>query len=328
MEPTTPALASRATAQSDTMPKTIPDVTELQISAVGIGCAPVGFLKADQKQVTRLLNELLDEGVNVIDTAAADGDSEVLIGNAIAHRRDECVLVSKCGQPFDDLDGEAWSPKLIHQTIDRSLKRLKTDYLDVMLLHSCDLNVLWQGDALAALTDAQQAGKIRFLGFSGDNKAMDFAAGFHDVDVIETSINICDHANVEAVTKAALKRNLVVIAKRPLANAAWKKLCDQSGYCRDCAETYKWRLVEMQVTPEDLGFEGDPAVVWPEIALRFTLGLPAVNCAVIGTTSIEHAKANLRAAEKGSLPLNAMMKLRAAFAAAEHRSGEKWSAQT
>ena len=107
--------------------------TGLEVSALGFGGGPVGFLGTEQRQVTEILSYLLDSGVTFIDTAAGYPGSEEAIGNAVSDRRDEYVLVSKCGQAFDDLDGEAWSPTVIGQTVDRALRRLKTDHLDVML---------------------------------------------------------------------------------------------------------------------------------------------------------------------------------------------------
>src|SRR5690606_1362314 len=96
--------------------------TGLDVSVIGFGAAPIGLLETEQQQVARILNQLLDEGINLIDTAAMYRGSEEAIGNAVGHRREEYILVSKCGQEFDDLEGEAWSPKLISLTVERALK--------------------------------------------------------------------------------------------------------------------------------------------------------------------------------------------------------------
>ena len=70
---------------------------------------------------------------------------------------------------------------------------------------------------MAALAKARAAGKIRFLGYSGDNDAAAYAAGLPEVDVLEMSINICDQANLETALPAARKRDLGVLVKRPIA---------------------------------------------------------------------------------------------------------------
>src|SRR5205809_4390802 len=173
--------------------------TNLSVSVLGFGGAPIGYLNTDRQRVSRVLTLLLDGGVNLIDTAASYHGSEELIAETIGNRRDQFVLVSKCGGKLDDIDAPAWSPQLITQTVDRSLRRLKTDRIDVMLLHTCGMEVLEKGDALAALAKARDAGKIRHAGYSGDNEEAAYAASLPDVAVIQTSISIADQANIDVV---------------------------------------------------------------------------------------------------------------------------------
>jgi len=198
-------------------------------SVLGFGSAPIGYLETEQEQAGRLLNLMLDSGVNLIDTAASYPGSEEMIAKAIGHRRGEFVLVSKCGGKLPDLEDPAWSPALIEKTVDRSLKRLNTDHLDIMLLHSCDLGKLQNGGVIEPLVKAREAGKIRFVGYSGDNEAAAYAAGLADIAVIETSINIVDQCNIDKVLPVCIDRKLGVLAKRPIANAAWKDLEQQQG---------------------------------------------------------------------------------------------------
>lgn len=302
--------------------------TDYQVSMLGFGGAPIGVLETDQQRVERILNLLLDEGVNLLDTAAMYRGSEEAIGKAVAHRRDEYFLVSKCGQAFEDLPGQPWSAEVIAHTVDRALRRLQTDHLDLMLLHSCDLGTLKQGEALEALVKARDAGKLRHVGYSGDNEAAAYAAGLDDVAVIQTSVNICDQVNIDDVLPLTQQNNIGVMAKRPIANAAWKKLSDQPGFYSTYAETYTKRFAAMGLTPADLGFDGDPAQLWPEVALRFTLSQPGVHTAIIGTTNPDHVRTNLAAAAKGPLPTETIAKLRSAFQQAEQAAGQEWTGQT
>src|SRR3954454_7051562 len=186
--------------------------TGLSVAPLGFGAAPIGFLKTEQDRVATMLNFMLDAGVNLIDTAAMYEGSEELIGRAVGHRRSEYVLVSKCGTPVPDIDAPAWSAELVSKTVDRALKRLRTDHLDVMLLHSCELDTLKKGEALGALVKAREAGKIRHAGYSGDNETVAYAAGLPDVAVIETSINLVDQANLDAVLPVCRRQNVGVIA--------------------------------------------------------------------------------------------------------------------
>lgn len=300
--------------------------TGLEVSTLGFGAAPIGLLETEQQRVAGILNTLLDEGVNLIDTAASYAGSEEAIGKAVGHRRDEYVLVSKCGQEFDDLPGEKWSEQVILATVDRALKRLQTDYLDVMLLHSCSLATFQRGEAIGALAKAREAGKIRFAGYSGDNEAVAVAAQHPEVAVVETSINITDQANISGLLPVARQNNVGVIAKRPIANAAWKALSDQPGFYSDYAKTYHERFKAMGLTLEDLGVGGDED--WASVALRFTLSQPGVHTAIIGTTNPDNARRNIEAAGRGPLPDEALQKITEAYARAEKESGKNWEAQT
>ena len=302
------------------LPRRLFGSTGWNATCIGFGGAPIGYLKTERDNVNAILNYLLDEGVNLIDTAAVYPGSEEAIAHAIGHRRKEFLLVSKCGNRVADFTDPAWSPALITKTIDRSLKLLNTQVIDVMLLHSCDLQTLERGDAVAALVAAQKAGKIRWAGYSGDNQAAAHAASLADISVIETSISVADQANIDAVLPIARQRKLGVIAKRPIANAAWKDPGDQRGIYAGYASEYHHRLKLMDLSPAQLG-----ANDWPELALRFTLSVTGVHCAIIGTTSISNARTNLFNAEKGPLPRDAVEKIRLAFTRA--KGNQDWPGQ-
>lgn len=299
--------------------------TGLSVSALGFGSAPVGFLLTEQRQVTGVLNRLLDRGVNVIDTAAAYDGSEEAIGKAVSHRRADYVLISKCGQSFAGLPGEAWSAELITATVDRALRRLQTDHIDVMLLHSCGLNVLRNGAALEALVKAREAGKISFAGYSGDNEEAAFAATFPDIAVIEASINVCDQANLASLLPLTQKQNIGIVAKRPIANGAWRLPEQQSGLYREYARPYHERFKAMGLRTEDLGV---PDRDWARLALLFTLSQPGVHTAIVGTTSPENALRNVEAVENMAVTADAILTIRGAFQRAEKQSGESWKALT
>ena len=302
--------------------------TGLQVSQLGFGAAPIGYLNTEREKVRKILNLLLDRGVNVIDTAASYEGSEEAIAEAIGHRRKDFVLTSKCGGSLPDLDAPAWSTELIRKTVDRSLRRLRTDRLDVMLLHSCDLHTLQRGEAIGGLVEAQKAGKLRWPGYSGDNEAAAWAAGRTEIAVIETSISILDEVNIDIVLPKTRANNIGVLAKRPIANAAWKPLSSQPGLYQGYAKTYTDRFAKMGLKIEDLGFKGRPEEVWPQIALRFTLSIEDVHSAIIGTTRPDNAERNIQYAEKGPLPPDVVKKIRFAFEKAQASAGGGWSGQT
>ena len=297
--------------------------TGLDVSVLGFGSAPIGYLNADQERASSILNLLLDSGVNLFDTGASYPGSEQMIGRALGHRRDEIVVVSKCGGKLPDLQEKMWTPEIVAKTVDRSLKNLGMDHLDVMLLHSCDLMVLKDGGLIAPLVKAREAGKIKFLGYSGDNEAAAYAAGLDEVAVIETSINIADQINIEKVLPICRAMNLGVLAKRPIANACWKDPNTQQGIYKAYSKIYTERLGQMKLKPGELGFmDAD----WTETALRFTLSQPGVHSALIGTQNIDNARKNIAIAGKGPLPAEVVKKIREAFAAADPEG--RWTGQT
>jgi aryl-alcohol dehydrogenase-like predicted oxidoreductase len=297
--------------------------TGLRVSPLGFGSAPIGYLKTEREKVAKILNLLLDQGANVIDTAASYEGSEEEIAAAVGHRRDEYVLISKCGGKVPQAQGEAWSAELIRNTVDAALRRLRTERIDVMLLHSCDLMTLKKGEALEALVKAREAGKIAFAGYSGDNEAAAWAAAHKDVAVIQTSVNLVDQINIDMVLPVARKHNVGVLAKRPIANSAWRGLDAFSSFYPQYVKPYWERFQGLRLTPQDLGFESPKD--WAEIALRFTLAQGGVHTAIIGTTNPDNARANIEAANKGPLPAEAVKKIRDAF---KHAAAEGWPGLT
>ena len=297
--------------------------TGLSVSPLGFGAASIGLLDTDQKRVSLILNQLLDDGINLIDTAASYAGSEEAIGKAVAHRRDEYLLVSKCGQSLPDLQGREWSGPLIRATVDRSLKRLRTDRIEVMLLHSCSLETLRRGEAIEALVKARDAGKILFAGYSGDNEAAVFAARHSELAVVEASISIVDQANIDALLPITRENGTGLIAKRPIGNAAWRPLGDLPIFYQEYARPYHERFEAMGLHLDDLGLDPE-STDWAEVALRFTLSQPGVDCAIIGTTSPYNARVNADVASMPPLPARTVQIIRQAFFQARQESGEDW----
>ena len=127
--------------------------TKMQVSVLGFGGSEIGYEHASPETVAKLLNGALDAGLNVIDTAECYGESEELIGRAIGHHRGDMYLFTKCGHAAG-LDLPDWSPRLLEQSIERSLQRLRTDHLDLVQLHSCSRELLQQGEVIEVLQRA------------------------------------------------------------------------------------------------------------------------------------------------------------------------------
>src|SRR3954466_10607698 len=110
--------------------------TDMQVSVLGFGGAEIGFERASEGTVADLLKGALDAGLNVIDTGECYEGSEELIGRTVADRREDYYLFTKCGHPRG-VGSEDWSPASLLESIERSLRRMRTDRLDLIQLHSC-----------------------------------------------------------------------------------------------------------------------------------------------------------------------------------------------
>lgn len=296
--------------------------TDMNVSALGFGAAEIGFENASAETVKTLLQGALDAGLNVIDTAECYGRSEELIGQAVSQRRRDFYLFSKCGHPNGVESGANWSPKSILASIGRSLQRLKTDHLDIVQLHSCSEPILRDGDAIAALQTARDRGYTRYLGYSGDGQAARYAVECGAFDTLQTSINIADQEAIDLTLPLARERHIGVIAKRPIANAAWKtghKPIDSYHHeYWQRLNTLDYEFLDQMDQPANLAGT-------VSIALRFTLSLSGVHCAIVGTSKADRWKENARMLEPGPLPENELQAIRARW---EDVAPRTWIGQT
>jgi aryl-alcohol dehydrogenase-like predicted oxidoreductase len=256
----------------------------------------------------------LDQGLNVIDTAECYMDSEEKVGRALRGKRQQCLLFTKCGhvppvgpaglvtragrklwRPINRALGRTlvdWDPRLLERSIDQSLRRLQTDWIDLIQLHSCSEELLRQGAVIEVLQRARQAGKARSIGYSGDGAAALYAVESGQFDTLQTSVNLADQQSIELTLPLAAERAMGVIAKRPVANAVWKhSVKPENSY----HHVYWDRIEELRY---DFLRNQDQAV---EMALRFTLTAPAVQTAIVGTTKPDHWRKNAGYASAGSL---------------------------
>ena len=293
--------------------------TGLQVSRLGVGLAEIGFqlALADQARAAEVLNAALDGGINFLDTAACYGVSEELIGRTVAHRRQEYVLATKCGHVAGGYEGQEWTAQTIEDSIDRSLIRLQTDYLDLVQLHSCGVDVLERGEVIQALLDAKQAGETRFIGYSGDNEAALWAIESGLFDTLQTSFNLVDQRARTHLFPQAKAKGMGIIVKRPIANGAWGASKSPSEY----ANTYFERAQEMAA----LGpVPGAPEGRIP-LSLGFTFAHDDVDTIIVGTRNPEHMRTNIQWTET-ELPIaaQAVEELHRRF----EQLGAQWEQQT
>jgi aryl-alcohol dehydrogenase-like predicted oxidoreductase len=240
--------------------------TGLQLPALGFGAFkigrnqgikyPTGYELPDDATVDRLLNGALDLGLTLIDTAPAYGVSEERIGRCLARRRRDFVLSTKVGETFENgVSHYDYSGTAIRASLERSLRRLQTDVLDLVFIHSQgeDLAIQRETDVVSILQDFRQRGLIRAIGLSGKTVAgAELALDWADVVMVEYHLDDRSH---EPVIAAAARRRAGVVVKKALASG---------------------RLPARE-------------------ALDFVLANSAVDCAVIGGLNLEHLRDNVRA---------------------------------
>jgi hypothetical protein len=289
--------------------------TGLRVSVLGFGGAEIGFEKATVEVVQQLLNEALDAGLNVIDTAECYLQSEELIGQAVSERRADFYLFSKCGHPTSP-SVEDWRPDSLFKSVERSLRRLRTDHVDLIQLHSCSEAELRKGDVIGALKKARDKGYVRFIGYSGDGEAARYAVECGEFDTLQTSVSIADQEAIDSTLPLARQRQMGVIAKRPIANAAWR-YGDETPI--DYHRPYWDRLNRLHYD-----FLANPETA-AATALRFTLSIPGVHTAIVGTKKPGRWQENARALEAGALPEQSFNEIRNRWRAV---AASNWKGET
>ncbi|HAG55757.1 MAG TPA: aldo/keto reductase [Dehalococcoidia bacterium] len=268
--------------------------TGFETSRLGVGLSEIGsFELSDQAQATNVLNTALDNGINFLDTSACYGISEELVGNGVSQRRDDYFLATKAGHVARGYEGEAWTFQTVVDSIDRSLRLLQTDHVDVVQLHSCDIDVLEKGDAIRALQEAQQAGKTSFIGYSGDNESAHWAVDSGLFATLQTSYNLVEQrARTTGLLEKAIAKGMGTIIKRPIAGGVWGK--SRPDAADQTASNYNTPYLDRAKSVRTLGpieNEPDDAIL---TSLGYTLSDPNANVAIVGTTNPSHMATNVR----------------------------------
>ena len=278
------------------MEKRIFGNTGLNVTVLGYGAMELPAL--DVKEATSLLNQVLDEGINFIDTSPCYGISEEYIGAAVAGRRDEFVLSTKCGCVVKPEGvSHTFNRETFEFNIDHSLKVMKTDHVDILQIHAPmpeDIAGGENDDMILAMQEMKKAGKIGHVcvtfknGGPGDPNypdkySFDCIKGFMDwkvFDVIQVVYGGLTR-KCENGIQALHDRGKGVIAR-----GSMKKYYENYGELFEKAGLPA--LLEDGETPNDF-------------LLRYTISHPGVTSAIVGTKSPAHLMANIKAARRGAL---------------------------
>jgi aryl-alcohol dehydrogenase-like predicted oxidoreductase len=204
-----------------------------------------------------------------------------------------------------------WTYDCILAGVDRALKLMRTDHLDIAHLHSCPQDTLERSEVIDALDRCVSAGKIRVAAYSGDNEPLDWALASERFRGLMCSANVFDQHAIDRVVTPSGKRGIGLIAKRPIGNAPWLHANQPTGqYC----EQYWLRMKAM-----GLDFGAD----WADTALRFTAFADGVASCIVGGKNIDHVRKNIASIARGPLSSDVASKIRSAFAKHE----DNWRGQ-
>jgi len=200
--------------------------TGMQVSLLGLGTVKLGrdqyvkyphaFEIPDDQAAARLLDSARELGINLLDTAPAYGLSEARLGRLLKGTREDWLLCTKVGENFEDNRSRYdFSPAHARASVLRSLERLQTDYLDIVLIHSDgrDLEILDELGTLDALRALKQAGVIRAFGISHKTLAGAHRAIQLGCDVIMATLNLENRAEVPVIARAGANGCGVLIKK-------------------------------------------------------------------------------------------------------------------
>lgn len=278
------------------------------VTRLGFGAMELGGIAGPlpESQVERLLHGVLDAGINLIDTAPDYQASEEVIGRVLAKRRDEFFLASKCGCLVDRppvLSGgrleHDFSPKNVRAGVEQSLRRLRTDRLDLVQVHSSPSRaVLEANGTIETMQALRREGKLRFLGMSSvlpdlrDHVAM----GVFDVFQIPYSALQPEH---ESIVSEAAAAGAGTIIRGGVARGAPDIAPDRREVQPFWQEFVRlrrdlWTRAGLDELAEGMGRTA--------FLLRFVLAHPDLHTTIVGTSKPEHLESNLAAARRGPLP--------------------------
>jgi aryl-alcohol dehydrogenase-like predicted oxidoreductase len=270
------------------------EVSEISLGTVELGMAyGIGASKPNEHEAAALLHGALDLGINLLDTARAYGDAEVVIGRNLAHRRNEYILLSKVA---------AGGPNKVRDMVEQSLRELRTDRIDIMLVH-CGSGAVPDADTIGALLVCKGAGKLRYIGASvyGEQPAVDSIEA-EWCDCIEIAYSALDRRPEATTLQRAAARDTGVIARSVLLKGALT--------ARSSALPREFQPLTQEVD-RVVAATSDNAGDLPNYAYRYVLGHPAIASALVGTSKIGELEAAVRAAKDGPLDAGTMGRIRA-----------------
>lgn len=277
-----------------TLGRTGLEVTQLGYGSMGLrGPKTWGVRVVDEDDADRFLNSVLDAGINFIDTSPDYGLSEERIGRYIGARRDEFYLATKCGcaytQHEDHLEiDHAWEKDVVKRNLETSLKRLRTDHIDLLQFHGGDAESIQRAGLVDLLIEFRDQGLIRFIGSSNSLPNLPGMIDLGVFDTFQIPYSCLKPEHHDWITKAAATGAGIII---------------RGGIAHGGPDAEIQRAALNDVWTRAGLDELLPArMTRAELILRYTLSHPEIATVIVGTCNPTHLAENLAAAEQGALP--------------------------
>ncbi|MSP13729.1 MAG: aldo/keto reductase [Chloroflexi bacterium] len=270
---------------SQTLPETILGRTGLRVTRLGYGGAhrrPMTEEHAD-----RLLNAVLDAGINFIDTSRSYGNSEELIGKFIGHRRTEFTMATKGGGHPDEIP---WTRANLFRGLHESLQRMKTDYIDIMQLHNPSIAQCESGNLVEALEEMRQQGKVRWIAISTKLPDLPTYLEWGVFDAFQIPYSALEREHEGWITKVA-QAGAGTIIRGGIAMG-------EPGVGKGEQMAENWAKFG-EAGLDELRQEGESRSAF---VLRYTLTHPDTQTIIVGTTNPDHLQENVQAILRGPLP--------------------------
>jgi aryl-alcohol dehydrogenase-like predicted oxidoreductase len=307
--------------------------TGWKVSEISFGAWAIGgtWGPVEDKESLAALHRALDGGVNFFDTADVygDGHSERLLARLKKERKETFYITTKAGRRLPQQTPEGYSRENLTAWIERSLKNLGRDTIDLLQLHCPPIQVLYMPEVFGVLDDLVKAGKLRYYGVSVEKveealKAIEFPG----VQTIQIIYNIFRQRPAELLFPEAQKRKVGILARVPLASGMLSgKITRASTFAKDDhrnfnrhgeafdrGETFSGVDFETGLrTVEQLRPLVPKGATLAQLALRWILEFPAVTCAIPGAKRPAQVAENIAASDLPPLSADAMKKIRAIY---------------
>jgi len=299
-----------------TLGRTGMDVSEISFGAWAIGGA-WGTVKDDESLAA--LHTAIDEGVNFIDTADVygDGRSERLIAQVLKERSEEIFVATKAGRRLNPHVAEGYNRENLTAFIERSLKNLDVEALDLVQLHCPPTEVYYMPETVGVLDDLKQQGKIKHYGVSVEKSEEALKAiEYPGVETVQIIFNMFRLRPSELFFEQAIKRNVGILARVPLASGLLTgKMTRQTTFESDDHRNFNRKGEAFDVGETFSGVDYDTGLdavdeikklcpenaTMPQFALRWILMFDAVTCAIPGAKNPKQATDNAAAADLAPL---------------------------